>query len=83
MRAMTPKVAKLLDEALMLPLEDQEILANSIIFGLSCEADEDMQAAWDVEIKRRLDEIRSGKAKMIPAEEVRRRMTERLRNASR
>lgn len=29
-----------------------------------------VQAAWDSEAKRRLDEIQSGKAELIPGEEV-------------
>ncbi len=32
--------------------------------------DASVQAAWDNEAKRRLDEIQSGKAKLIPGEEV-------------
>ena len=35
-----------------------------------CGSDEDMDAAWAEEIMRRLDEIESGTAKVIPAEEV-------------
>jgi putative addiction module component (TIGR02574 family) len=80
---MTPKVSELLERALLLPLEDQEILANTLISNLGSETSQEVQAAWDDEIKRRLDEIRSGKAKMIPWEEVRRRAAARLRNAAR
>jgi putative addiction module component (TIGR02574 family) len=32
--------------------------------------DPDVEAAWDVEIKRRITEIQNGTAKLTPAEEV-------------
>jgi putative addiction module component (TIGR02574 family) len=32
--------------------------------------DEEIEAAWAEEIKRRLEEVESGTAKLIPAEEV-------------
>ncbi len=34
------------------------------------ETDEEVEAAWDEEIKRRVAEIESGTARLIPAEEV-------------
>jgi len=83
MAHMSPELSKLLDEASMLPRDEQEILANSLLAELSENTPEEVQAAWDEEIRRRVDAIRSGKAKMIPLEEVRRRMAARLRNASR
>lgn len=81
MAQMTSEVCKLLEEALMLPLEDQEVLANSLLSHLSERVDEEVQAAWDEEIKRRIDEIKSGKAKMIPWEEVRARNLKKLPHA--
>jgi putative addiction module component (TIGR02574 family) len=42
----------------------EEILAS--IHG----ADEEIDAGWDAEIKRRLAEIENGEAELIPAEEV-------------
>lgn len=62
----------------MLPVEERELLANSLLSHVAENTDESVQAAWDAEIKRRLDDIRSGKAKMVPLEEVRQRMMARL-----
>jgi putative addiction module component (TIGR02574 family) len=42
----------------------EEILAT--VHGI----DEDVDAAWDAEIKRRIAELESGAVKPIPAEEV-------------
>jgi putative addiction module component (TIGR02574 family) len=78
MAQMTPGVSKLLEQALSLSVEEQEALANSLISNLDGKVDEGVQAAWAEEIARRVDEIRSGKADMIPSEEVRRRLAARL-----
>jgi putative addiction module component (TIGR02574 family) len=40
--------------------------------------EEGVEAAWSDEIKRRVDEIQSGKVEMIPGEEVDRRLAARL-----
>lgn len=82
MAQMTPEVSRLLDEALSLSREEREALATCLISDLSGKVDADVQAAWDLEIKRRVDDIRSGKAKMIPYDEVRRRLMARLQNAT-
>jgi putative addiction module component (TIGR02574 family) len=48
-------------------------LAGSLLESLDDEpADEGVEAAWNEEIKRRIEEIDSGKVQMIPYEEVRR-----------
>jgi putative addiction module component (TIGR02574 family) len=43
--------------------------------------DQGVQAAWDEEIKRRIEELDSGKAKTIPWEEVRERNLRKLPRA--
>jgi putative addiction module component (TIGR02574 family) len=45
-------------------------------------AEEGVEQAWAQEIKRRVDDVRSGKVKTIPEEEVRRRLAARLLNGS-
>jgi putative addiction module component (TIGR02574 family) len=78
MAQMTPEVSKLLEQALSLSVEEQEALADSLIFNLGGKVDEGVQAAWDEEIKRRIDELDSGKAKTIPWEDVRERNLRKL-----
>ena len=61
--------------------EDQRImLANSLLEGVDPNAENpaEIEAAWDGEIKRRLDEIDSGTVKLIPLEEVLARMDARI-----
>jgi putative addiction module component (TIGR02574 family) len=85
MSQLTPEVSKLLEQALSLSVEEQEVLANSLISSLGSEVDEvraeGAEKAWAEEIKRRVNDIRSGKTKMIPYEEVRRRLAARLADA--
>jgi putative addiction module component (TIGR02574 family) len=80
---MSPDVSELLKKALALPPEARAALAGSLLESLDEEpADEGVEAAWNEEIKRRIEEIDSGKVQMIPYEEVRRRLAALLSDAS-
>ena len=82
MAQMTPQVSEVLEKALTLSTQDRGLLIDRLIESLDeGPADEGVEEAWSAEIKRRVDDIRSGKAKMIPYGEVRRRLRTRLRNA--
>ena len=81
MAQMTPEVSKLLEQALALSIEEQEALADSLISNLGGKVDEGVQAAWHVEIGKRIAELDSGKAKTIAWEEVRRRNLAKLPHA--
>ncbi len=78
---MTPEVAKLLQQALSLSVEEQEALADSLISILGGQVDEGVLAAWDEEIKKRIADLDSGKAKTIPWTEVRQRNLAKLPRA--
>ena len=60
MSQMTPEVAKLLEQALSLSVEEQEALADSLISNLGGKVDEGVLAAWDEEIKKRIADLDSG-----------------------
>lgn len=79
----TPQVSELLEKALALSTQDRGLLINRLIASLDEEAPEDdgVEAAWDEEIKRRVDDIRSGRVKTIPGEQVLGRLKARLRDA--
>ena len=68
---MTHEANELLRKALALPEEERAELASTLIDSLDPITDEDVEAAWQKEIGRRIDELRSGKAKTIPWDEVR------------
>jgi len=61
----------LLQEAMHLPPEARAALAAELIGSLDpVEPDEDVEAAWAAEIRRRLDEVDAGTAKLVPADEA-------------
>jgi putative addiction module component (TIGR02574 family) len=65
---------QLLAEALELPPEQRAALAGELIQSLDPQVDEDAEAAWSEEIRRRLERLDSGLAKQIPWSEARRRI---------
>jgi putative addiction module component (TIGR02574 family) len=71
MAQMTPEVSKVLEKALMLSTRDRGLLIDQLIASLDDgPAEEGVEEAWAAEIKQRVDDMRSGKAKMIPGDEV-------------
>ena len=66
-------MANLIDElsakARRLPPEERVRLAEELLATVQ-ETDEEVEAAWDEEIRRRIAEIDAGTAKLIPAEEA-------------
>lgn len=71
---MSSAAAKLLEEALKLPVEARAALAGSLLDSLDDTIDEDVEQAWAVEIARRLEEVQSGKVRGVPWAEARRRI---------
>jgi putative addiction module component (TIGR02574 family) len=78
---MSQELNDLLKRAMSLPPEDRAALASSLLESLDEAVDEDSEAAWDDEIKRRVDDIRSGRVKTIPGEQVLGRLNARRRDA--
>jgi putative addiction module component (TIGR02574 family) len=72
---MNPTAEALFVEAMKLPLPDREDLA-SLLLGIveKLSPDGSIDQEWDEEIARRIEEIRSGAVKTIPADEVFRRL---------
>ena len=76
-----PSLEKLRSELLGLPEQDRADLAYSLVASLDGPADPDSKAAWDAEIKRRLNEVEAGTARLIDREELKRQMNARLKRA--
>lgn len=64
----------LLQEAMKLPPEARAALAGSLLDSLDTEVDADAEEAWSGEIERRLRGIDQGSTKLVPWDEVRRRI---------
>jgi putative addiction module component (TIGR02574 family) len=67
---MSPVVDRLKSELTSLsPIERAE-LAHFLIHTLDSELEDGVEAAWDAELARRVEEIKSGGARGKPAEQV-------------
>ena len=82
MAQVTPRVSEILEKALALSTQERGLIIDRLIESLDDEpAEEGVEAAWDDEIKRRVDEIRSGRVKTISGEQVLQRLKTRRRDA--
>jgi hypothetical protein len=76
---MATEFERLKDDLLTLPIESRASLAHALIESLDEVVDEDAEALWLDEIRRRDAEIRTGTAKLKPADQVFREARELLR----
>ena len=84
MAQMTPEVSQLLEKALALSSEQRGLLIDRLVESLDDgPAEEGVEAAWDEEIRRRVEDIESGRVKTIPGEQVLGRLKARRRNGGR
>jgi len=64
---MKPK--ELIAEAISLPVEERAIVVDSILRSLNSPED-DIDRQWIAEAERRLAEVRTGRVKAIPGDQV-------------
>jgi len=71
---MVSTIDSLVEQAVELPIALREIIVHRLMISMDedyePEMDPDIEAAWAVEIQRRIADFESGKDKGIPAEEV-------------
>ena len=67
---MTKTTAKLADQLLSLPCEDRIFLVDTLLRSLNAPSREDIDRAWAEEAERRLDDLESGKAHLLPGNQV-------------
>ena len=65
-------------EAADLPEQDRAALAGLLIESLEGEPDPDVEAAWAIEIEKRVAELDAGTVETIPWETVRQRLIDKL-----
>jgi putative addiction module component (TIGR02574 family) len=75
---MNTQAEQILQSALTLPADDRVEIAESLLQSLDEDTAAEIEASWTEEIRRRIESIDKGEAKMIPADEVMREMRERL-----
>jgi putative addiction module component (TIGR02574 family) len=71
---MTKAAEKILADALTLDTRERADVAAKLIASLDGEPDEDVEAAWAAEVERRIDDIEAGRVKLVPWEDVERRV---------
>ncbi len=76
---MSPNAQKIFDEARQLSPDERDWLIESLLIENGNESEVEVTAAWDEEIKRRLDEIDSGAVETISEEEFFARMDARIK----
>jgi putative addiction module component (TIGR02574 family) len=67
---MARSVVELFDEASELDEHDRATLAGLLLESIEQEPDPDVEEAWKLEIARRIEELDSGSASLVPWEEV-------------
>ena len=75
---MTQQTSELLQKALSLSEEERAELAGSLIESLDATVDQAVEAAWNEEVACRIADLDSGKARTIPWEVVRSRISSKL-----
>lgn len=63
-------VEQIADEALALPSEARALLADRLVESLDPAEDGYIRQLWMREARRRIDEVRAGEVKTIPADEA-------------
>jgi putative addiction module component (TIGR02574 family) len=75
---MDTQAQQILQTALTLPPDDRVEIAESLILSLDEDIAAEIETAWNEEIRRRIESIDKGEAKMIPWDDAIRSMRERL-----
>ena len=69
---------QIIEEVISLPVEDRALIADSLLRSLN-QPQSEIDNAWREEANRRLDELRSGRIKRRPGNEVFDKIWERLK----
>lgn len=64
-----PSTAEIIHEAESLPVEERTVVVDSLLRSLN-PPDPEIDRKWADVAKRRLEELRSGRVKPVPGEEV-------------
>jgi len=63
-------IDRVTEDALSLPTENRLILVEKLLRSLNLPINEDIDRLWAEEAELRISQIDSGKAKLVPGEEV-------------
>jgi len=74
---MSKTTEDILHNAMRLSITERAKLAAALLASLDGEPEDDVETAWAAEIQRRVERVRSGRAKGRPWPEVRERLKRR------
>lgn len=75
---MASSASELFKQAMELEDEERASLVGLLLESLDTEVEEGVEAAWLVEAERRMAALDSGDAKLVPWEDIRNRLLQRL-----
>ena len=75
---MADLVSELTERAKALPPEERARLAEELLATLD-PGDDDVEVAWDAEIRKRVAEVENGTVQLVPADEAFARVRQALR----
>jgi putative addiction module component (TIGR02574 family) len=70
---MNPELSQLLKQALALSPDERAALANTLLDSLEAQ-DKSVQEAWDQEVARRMEDLKTGKAVTVAWEQLHREL---------
>lgn len=76
---MPDNFADLSQRAHELPADERVKLAEELLSSLEGEPDAQLDAAWDEELRKRIEEVESGAVELVPASEAFARVRRSLR----
>ena len=76
---MATTLKRLTDDALSLSIRQRAILARVLISSMDRDFQQDIDNAWEAELEKRIQDIRFGKVKGVPAAEVFAKLREKYR----
>ncbi len=71
------KTNELISEAMSLPVEVRTLLVNKLLESLN-PPNKEIDELWAKEAEKRVEDIRTGKVKTIPGEEVFKKISEKI-----
>ena len=75
---MAQDISEILKQAMALPSEARAALAGALLDSLEANTDASVEAEWDCEIARRIEELDSGAVRPITWTEARRQIADAL-----
>ncbi len=77
---MAATVEQIVEDALALPDESRLVLAERLVQSVHAHADPELEAMQSAEMRRRIEEVRSGRVSLVPGEAVLLEVREAIRH---